>query len=68
MPTLDKQQITERASITMNMLDQYRNDHPDLTYDEATLQFFNELDKDPVKIRIINAFAASRVTSSTEDL
>jgi hypothetical protein len=61
MPTLDKQQITERAVITMNMLDEYRNAHPYLTYDEATAQFFEELDKDPVKVRIINALAAANV-------
>ena len=61
MACLTKQQITERAVITMNLLDQYINDHPDMTYDEATARFFNELDGDPIKIRIINALAVANV-------
>lgn len=61
MATLDKQQITERAVITMNMLDEYRNAHPYLAYDEANFQFFKMLDEDPIKVRIINALAAANV-------
>ena len=61
MATLTKQQLTERAVITMNLLDQYINDHPDMTYDEATSRFFDELDGDPIKIRIINALAVANV-------
>jgi len=61
MPTLDKQQITERAVITMNMLAEYRKAHQWLAYDEATFQFFKMLDEDPIKVRIINALAAANV-------
>ena len=60
MPQLNEQQKKKRGQILQQMADQYwHTKRPWLTRDQAYVSFADTLEKDPVKLRIINALAAS---------
>lgn len=58
--TLTPEQKKKRGQILQQMADSYwHNQRPWLTRNEAYVSFADTIDKDPVKLRIINALAAS---------
>jgi hypothetical protein len=60
MPELNVHQKKKRGQILQQMADQYwHTQRPWLKRDQAYVSFADTLEKDPVKLRIINALAAS---------
>lgn len=60
MPHLNVKQLKKRGEILQQMADQYWHNHrPWLPRNEAYLSFAQTIENDPVKLRIINALAAS---------
>jgi hypothetical protein len=60
MPELNEPQKKKRGQILQQMADKYWvNERPWLSRDQAYVSFADTIEKDPVKLRIINALAAS---------
>lgn len=59
MPKLNPIQKKKRGVILQQMADQYWNKHPWMRREAAYNAFAADLDQDPVKLRMINALAAS---------
>lgn len=60
MPHLNEQQKKKRGQILQHMADVYwKTKCPWLKRESAYAYFAEDLEKDPVKLRIINALAAS---------
>jgi hypothetical protein len=57
---LSPEQIEKRGQLLQRMADQHHLSRPYLTRDEAHISFGESIERDPVKLRIINALAAMK--------
>jgi hypothetical protein len=60
MPQLTPEQIKKRGLILQEMSKDYGKGHRFLTTREAQIEFCESIENDPMKLRIINAMAASQ--------
>jgi hypothetical protein len=56
--TLNEEQKKKRGKILQQMAEDYHKRHRYLKRDEAFKEFGQEIENDPVKLRVINALAA----------
>jgi hypothetical protein len=59
MPYLNEQQKKKRGVILQSMYDSFLDKHPRMSLKTAQREFIESIDNDPVKLRVINALAAS---------
>lgn len=57
--TLNEKQKKSRAEVLKDMVRAYRRSHPRVSMVTAVDIVISTLDEDPVKLRIVNAIAAS---------
>jgi hypothetical protein len=59
MPTLNERQLEQRKGILLLMVEGKRKRCPWLTMQQAVDKVTHDLDRDPSKLKILNALAAS---------
>jgi hypothetical protein len=59
MPHLNKEQKKTRGAILQSMFDSFLKKHSWMSLKKAEREFTKSIENDPVKLRIINALAAS---------